>query len=390
MTSDAGSAARTPVQQLHALGHGVSQAPKEDSPGWHLAAAEEAMDEGRWDTARAAVQRARETIEAGTPEEVEAGFVALRLAVATVDLRSATAEVVALTERMDPRDAVWNRRVRRIVAAAPRVFAAPMRTGILELLPLLPGGDAAVPHVEVPVGGLPLLPGEDDWPEPPAEEPPPRDAAAAATLRPIPTESPFRPVVAVTEPVAETAAAPPAPAASGDADEVLVWDAEPDGSDQPAGFGGRVLIPGAGADLTDADALREQLVEAMLASVSEEEGQLLFDTASTFLNNREFGSAEIMFSAAMQVPPLRVPACEGVMQALIGAERFSEAVSTGTRALRIFAREGDALLGIVYCLGIAAQAQGDVSTARNCFARVAESGHAEHFPQLDGRRAALS
>lgn len=344
------------------------------------------MDEGRWDTARAAVQRARETIEAGTPEEVEAAFVALRLAVATVDLRSATAEGIALTERMDPRDPVWNRRVRRIVAAAPRVFAAPMRTGLLKLLPLLPGDDAAVPHVAVPAGGLPLLPGEDDWDEPPADEPR-RVAAATVPLPPIPTESPFRAAEPVVEPVAEPAA--PDPVVSAGADEVLVWDAGPGGSDEPAGFGGRVLVPGAGADLTDADALREHFVEAMLASVSEEEGQLLFDTASTFLNNREFGSAEIMFSAAMQVPAIRVPACEGVMQALIGAERFSEAVSTGTRALRIFGREGDALLGIVYCLGIAAQAQGDVATARSCYARVAESGHAEHFPELDARRAAL-
>ncbi|HEX8695971.1 MAG TPA: hypothetical protein VF746_26385 [Longimicrobium sp.] len=383
---------RTPAEQLRALGHGAGTAPREDSPRWHLGAAEDAMDEGRWDTARAALQRARESIAPGSPEVGEAAYVALRLAVATVDLRTATSEVLALADRMDAADPVWNRRVRRIVEAAPPVFAASMRAGLLDLLPPLP--DPAerrdpealeIPAFEVPPGGLPLLPDEDAWPV--ADETSAPAAAATGPLRdsaelpPVPTESPFAAARA-----ARQAAAPP----HDPKEDVVVLD--PDAfspSREPEPFSGRVFVPAAGEDLTDAGALRDRLVEEMLARIGEEEGQLLFATATTFLNNGEFETAEIMFSAAMQLPELRVPACEGVMQALVGAGRYAEAVATGARAARIFAREGEALFGIVYWHGVAAQAVGDAAVARSCFARIDATPHRGQFPDLADRMAAV-
>jgi hypothetical protein len=392
-TTQSDGAARTPAAQLRALGHGARRAPVEDSPRWHLSAAEDAMDERRWDMARAAVQRARESIVPGAPDEDEAAFVALRLAVATVDLRTATGEVMALAERMDPADPVWNRRVRQIVETAPPVFAAPMRAGLLDLLPELPehqavgpaAGEPEIPDVPLPPGGLPRLPDEDAWPgagaEAPAGTPGPR-LSRADELPPIPVESPFR-----------AGAGTPGPSSHTVADDedavVLEGDSLSWTSDEPTGFAGRVFVPPAAADLTDADALRERLVEEMLAKVGEAEGQLLFATATTFLNNGEFETAEIMFSAAMQIPELRLAACEGAMQALVGAGRYAEAMATGTRATRVFAREGEALLGIVYWHGVAAQAAGDAATARSCFTRVDATPHRVQFPDLADRMAAV-
>lgn len=393
-TTQSDGAARTPAEQLRALGHGARRAPVEDSPRWHLGAAEDAMDERRWDTARAAVQRARESIVPGTPDEDEAAFVALRLAVATVDLRTATGEVMALAERMDSADPVWNRRVRRIVETAPPVFAASMRAGLLDLLPELPEHEAAgpaageheIPDVPLPPGGLPRLPDEDAWPgagaEPPASTAAPR-LTRADELPPTPAESPFRAGEGAPDPRRHTAAAEDEDVVVLEGDS-LSWT-----SDEPTGFAGRVFVPPAGANLTDADALRERLVEEMLAKVGEAEGQLLFATATTFLNNGEFETAEIMFSAAMQIPELRLAACEGAMQALVGAGRYAEAMATGTRATRIFAREGEALLGIVYWHGVAAQAAGDAATARSCFARVDATPHRVQFPDLADRMAAV-
>lgn len=388
--SDGG--ARTPAEQLRALGHTARRAPVEDSPRWHLAAAEDAMDERRWDMARAAVQRARETIGPGTPEADEAAFVALRLAVATVDLRSATGEVMALAARMDPADPVWNRRVRRIVEAAPPVLAASMRAGLLDLLPVLPEDETAgaaaavepgIPHVPLPPGGLPQLPDDDAWQEAGAE---PEMSTAAPPLTgadgppAAPARSPFR-AGADTPDLRSRSVA--------DDEALVVLEGDPLPWTEPAGFTGRVFVPPAGADLTDADALRERLVEEMLAKVGEAEGQLLFATATTFLNNGEFETAEIMFSAAMQIPELRLAACEGAMQALVRGGRYAEAVATGTRATRIFAREGEALLGIVYWHGVAAQAGGNAATARNCFARIDATPHRAQFSDLAERMDAV-
>lgn len=374
-TSSTGGGVRTPAEQLQALGSGRLPAPVEDSPRWHLGAAEEAMDEGRWDMARAAVQRARESIVAGSPEEDEAAFVALRLAVGTVDLRSATAEVMALAGRMDPRDPVWSGRVRRVIDNAPRVFPLSMRAGLLGLLPPLPdlegrraaAADGAIADVPVPAAGLPLLPGEEDWlmdvPADPSAAPP---ALAAGGLGPVdevaeaPAQAAAEDVVAPREETAATGV-----------------------------FQGRVFVGGVGTDLTDADVLRDRLVEEMLARVTDEEGQVLFATATTLLSNREFESAERMFSAAMEIPEFRLPACEGVIQALVGAGRHAEAAATGATAVRIFARDADALLGIVYWHGVAAQALGDAETARNSFARVQATRHRGHFPDLAERLAAV-
>jgi hypothetical protein len=311
-----------------------------------------------------------------------------------------------------------------------------MRAGLLDLLPPVPGdaastaGSAGIvasptlpdlpdedewggaapgaPDAAADFGGgvvarpiLPELPGEDDWGEADAgvdadigdggEGEPAGTDRAQEELPPVPTVSPFERAKGTR--VANAAEEPlqlvDRGVEQGLDDVVVLLDLTLDGPAAPAGFSGRVTIAAEDADLTDADALRDRLVEEMLASVSDEEGQLLFETATTFLINRDFETAEVMFSAAMQLPELRVPACEGVMQSLVGAGRFVEAVATGARATRIFAREGDSLLGIVYLQGIAAQAVEDDALARSCFARVAASGHAAHFPDLQDRQAAV-
>jgi hypothetical protein len=425
MTMTGGDGGRSPDEQIRTL--------REDSPRWHLEAAEDEIDAGRLDVARAALARARETLSAGADTD-EAAFVAVRLAAASVDLKTATAEVVGLVERRDPADPVWNRRLRRIIEGAPRVFPRSMRAGLLDLLPPVPGdaastagsagivasptlpdlpdedewGDAApaAPAAAADSGDviarpiLPELPGEDDWGEVNAGvesdigdggvgEPAGADRASGEELPPLPTVSPFeraratRVAHAAEEPLVDRGVE------RGGDDVVVLLDLTLEGPPPPAGFSGRVTIAAEDADLTDADALRDRLVEEMLASVSDEEGQLLFETATTFLINYDFETAEVMFSAAMQLPELRVPACEGVMQSLVGAGRFVEAVATGARATRIFAREGDSLLGIVYLQGIAAQAVEDDALARSCFARVAASAHAAHFPDLHDRQAAV-
>jgi hypothetical protein len=383
------AAERSPAAQLRALGHQPPRAPVEDSPRWHLTAAEEAMDAGDWDVARGAIERARESIAPGSADADEACYAALRIALATVDLRLATAEVMALADRMDPLDPVWNRRVRRVVDAAPPVFSPSMRARLLELLPAMPqlaAPPATIPGEEpylgafvVPADGLPLLPDEEPWdPAEPAGGPALLQDPGAASLRPVPTESPFGAGRVRPEPQH-----PP--------DDVLVFDEDallPAAA--PAGFAGHVRIMGSESDLSDADLLRERLVEEMLASVTEEEGQLLFATASTFLNNGQFQSAEIMFSAAMQIPDLRLAACEGLMQALVAAGRHVEAVATAVRAERIFARDAEALLGIVYWHGVAAQTLGDTSVARTCFARVLAHPAQVHFPEVAARAEAVT
>lgn len=136
MTSNPEASARTAADQGSALG--AHYALTEDSPRWHLTFAVESMDVRRWGDARAALERARESIAANSPDAVEAAFVAVRLAMAEVNLQAATAEVLGLVERMDPLDPVWNRRVRKIISEAPAVAPTAMRTGLLDLLPPMP------------------------------------------------------------------------------------------------------------------------------------------------------------------------------------------------------------------------------------------------------------
>lgn len=374
MSTQSGKAVRTPREQLEALGHQPPHGWKDDSPRWHLRAAEDALDQGRLEIARAAVQRARESASPDSTDAEESAFVALRAAIASVDLRAATEEVQALRACHDDGDPVWNRRVRAIIAQAPAVFGASMRAGLLGLLPPVPEAVEAVseridsdpvPDVLLPVSGLPQLPEEDDF-----------DSAAAVN------DAPVAPMFSGIAPH------PPSPI---ELEQSVAWvdPGEPPHEDR-AQFTGRVRVGEGDADLTDAEALRERLVEEMLAGVSEEEGQLLIDVATTFLNNREFGSAELLFSAAMGIPTLRVPACEGLVQAQVGGGRHEDAAGTVARALRIYAREGDALLGIVYWGGIAALELGDHEMARRAFERISRSRHAADFPDLEERFAAVA
>ncbi len=374
MSIQPGRAARTPREQLEALGHQPPRGWKDDTPRWHLQSAEDALDHGRLEVARAAVRRARERALPGSADAEEAAFVALRAAVAALDLRGATDEVQALTGSNDPSDPLWNRRVRAIIAQAPAVFSASMRAGLLGLLPPVPELTGAVPEmtdsdsipeIRVPVSGLPELPEEDGLDSRAAN-----DAHAEPVLF---SEVPLQPGFPL------------------DPDQGMTWrDPGEPTPEASASFTGRVRVSEKDADLTNAEELRERLVEEMLAGVSEEEGQLMIDVATTFLNNREFGSAELLFSAAMGIPSLRVPACEGMVQAQVGGGRNADAVGTASRALRIYAREGDALLGIAYWGGVAALELGDHATARSAFERISGSRHAAEFPDLKERFAAVA
>jgi hypothetical protein len=390
MTSNPETDSNSPADRRSALG--AAYPLTDDSPRWHLTFAEESIDTHRWGDARAALARGRDNIAADSADADEAAFVAVRLAMAEVNLQAATAEVMALVERMDPLDPVWSRRVRRIISEAPSVAPQSMRTELLAYLPPVPaelgvpaprGQVEEIERIPVPVGGLPDLaddlwiPGDDDSAGATAPSEPPVTGPLA--IPPVPTKSPFLQV-----PMAEGG-----PAGRDDVEEVVVFDAGPEVG-EPLAFTGRILVGEEGGDLTDADALRERLVEQMLAKVTEEEGQLLFDTATTFLNNGEPATAELMFSAAMQIPRLRIPACEGMIQALVAAERYVEAAAHGVKAGRLFASQGDLLTGIVYWHGVAAQALGDTDTARTCFARVGDGPHAMHFPDLGSRLAALA
>ena len=349
---------RSAATQLRELGHAV---PGEDTPRWHLTTAEEAMDAGQWDTARVALQRARENIVPGAPDSIEARFVALRLAVSTVDLRAATEETMALVESMDEHDPVWNRRVREIIAAAPRVFTSSMRTGLTALLPPVPepGGGAAQP-----AAGSVVAPSEEEEPEL------------------------FRDVEVAVERAPEGA----------DEGEYEVWMEE--GADESEADGAHPGPHGTDTrwhvrvdptrDLEDADSLRDHLVERMLAEVTDDEFQLLFETATTFLANGQYDTAELMFSAAMQAPGLRVAACEGLVQALVLGGRHAEAITNAARATRVFARERAQLAGIFYWQGVAAQESGDAEMARDCFDRVLASPAAAVYPELRSRLESVS
>jgi hypothetical protein len=352
----ASNTGRSAAAQLRELGHGI---PGEDSPRWHLVAAEEAMDEGGWDAARVALQRARENLAPEAPDGVEARFVAIRLAVATVDLRAATEETMALVESMDEKDATWNRRVRAIIAAAPRVFTSSMRAGITSLLPSLPAEGHAQAAAVAPTG-------DED-----AEEP---------DLFPGGGD------------VGPTSAAPAAPECA----DYEVWvddgDGTPNSAEPAAPADGALAVRGRwhvridpAVDAENADELRDHLVERMLAEVSDEEFQVLFDTATTFLANGQYETAELMFSAAMQAPELRVAACEGLVQALVLGGRHSDAIANAQRATRVFARERDHLAGVLYWQGVAAQETGDTGMARECFDRVLAAAPGV-FPDLSARR----
>lgn len=319
------------------------------------------MDEGRWDAARVALQRARENMVEGAPDAIEARYVALRLAVSTVDLRTATEETMGLVESMDEHDPVWNRRVRDIIAAAPKVFTSSMRSGLATLLP---------PLREVDGGAQPGA----GWPggRPEEEEPEPElfsalDVAAEAVAEEGAGEAEYE--VWLDEPGVESAAAP-----------------DPEEPDPRW----HVRVDPGTHDLEDADSLRDHLVERMLAEVTDDEFRLLFETATTFLANEQYDTAELMFSAAMQAPGLRVPACEGLVQALVLGGRHAEAITNAVRATRVFAREGAQLAGIYYWQGVAAQQSGDMEMARGCFDRVLViPAAAAVYPDLRSRRESL-
>lgn len=354
---------RSAAAQLRELGHAV---PGEDAPRWHLAAAEEAMDEGRWDAARVALQRARENLVPGDLDSVEARFVALRLAVSTVDLRAATDETMGLVESMDEEDPVWNRRVRDIIGAAPRVFSSSMRAGLTSLLPpVRPVEDVGIAAGEpargdFDEGGEPELFAVEVAVDPRAQDPP---------------ETEYEVWVDDGESAAE------APEASATDEEAGARSA----GTEPW----HVRVDPAG-DLEDADSLRDHLVERMLAEVTDDEFLLLFETATTFLANGQYDTAELMFSAAMQAPGLRVAACEGLVQALVLGGRHSEAIANAVRATRVFAREGEHLAGVLYWQGVAAQESGDVEMARGCFDRVLATSATSVYPDLRSRRESVA
>lgn len=353
---------RSAAAQLRDLGHAV---PGEDAPRWHLAAAEEAMDEGRWDAARVALQRARENLVPGGLDSVEARFVALRLAVSTVDLRTATDETMGLVESMDEDDPVWNRRVRDIIGAAPRVFSSSMRAGLTSLLP-------PVQRVE-DVGIAASEPGRDDFDDGGEPELFALDEAVDPRVDDG-AETQYEVWVDDGESAAEAADAAGTEADTEAASTGARWHVRVD----PA------------ADLEDADSLRDRLVERMLAEVTDDEFLLLFETATTFLANGQFDTAELMFSAAMQAPGLRVAACEGLVQALVLGGRHSEAITNAVRATRVFAREGEHLAGVLYWQGVAAQESGDLAMARGCFDRVLATSAASVYPDLRSRRESVA
>ena len=350
----------------------------DDSPRWHLHAADEAIEDGRLDVAREALARARANAAADPGVVVEARFVALRLALASVELRKATDELLGLVAENDAGDPVWNRRVRRMIESAPAAVPDSVRGGLLDLLPALPGAPVALP-----ASGLPALP--DDPRESSATDRAERDESSAAVdHRPVPASDPF---VAVPDADSARDALEEAEV------EVVMLDLDSD-SPVPAGasFDGRLTVSGRdGDELTDAERLRDRLVDEMLATIPEEEARLLFESATTFLNNGDPATAAVIFSSVMRVPEFRVAACEGFMQALVQDGRCDEAAVTASRAERVYATEGAAILGIVYWHGVAAQHQGDKATALLCFSRVLSDPTARScFVDLDGRIAAVS
>lgn len=367
---------RTPADRVKALRGPGRPGPTEDAPAWHLQAAEEAMDACRWDNARAALERARENLPADAPEAEEACFVGLRLAVGTVDPGSMIAEIAALAARRGPNDDVWVRRVRTMLDQATHLPAS-MRHRLPAILAKVVGAPRPQPDesVDVTATALPPLPGDDEpWPVGETA----KGVAETTWPPPMPTVDPFL-----------TARPNRSPPPSDEPDEVavLAFDDSPQ-QEAPPPFSGRVVVEET-IDLTDTDQLRERMVEEMLAGVTDDEAHQLFATAATFLNNGAPDSAERLFSATMRAPDLRVAACEGRMQALVQGGRCADAVTTGLRATRIFVREGDAVLGIVYWLGVAAQSEDNPEVASACFRRVATSGHAARFPDLPDRIASL-
>jgi hypothetical protein len=438
--------ARTPADQLRALGHRGLAAPTEDTPRWHLAAAEEASAAGRWDEAREALDRARANLNGDLRDTSEAAFVGLRLSVARLDILAATAELTNLMNLHDHGDPVWNRRARSVIAGAPKLAGTDL---LLQLLPTLaaePERGGAERALAAPTE-IPVLPGEAEWLEEVADqghgEPPVADAdalgnevpddllgptetaaeipvpARAAPLPPVPAVNPFTAAAERARgPIADVAFGEPdvgeratqregrGPHSSGgdgggrqsphsedrgradaslEAPEILLLDHLDAAAEAPV-FTGRLLVAGTDVDLSDADGLRDRLVEAMLAgAVTDQEGDELFHTASTFLNNFDYATAEALFSAAMQVPHLRVAGCEGLVQCLVKLGRMSDAVTTAALAVRIFSDDAQALLGILYWQGVAAEAQGDRLTARKCFERIVLSRQVEHFPDVSAR-----
>lgn len=466
---------RTPAGVLRALGHRRAAAPTEDTPRWHLVAAEEASAAGRWDEAREALDRARANLNGDPLDTSEAAFVGLRMCVARLDILAATAELTDLVSLHDPADPVWNRRARGIIGEAPKAAGADL---LLKLLPALPDETERGADVKRilpgPTETMPVLPGEAEWleearsgvsprrlsggqdtddplgaessgdhqPEGPrrgipdfqarqpqtppdrdekvsTEDPPPPPLTAnASPLPPIPVQNPFTAaerardaarnaagedrVGADSAPEPEVGDTPQQvmsrgwtdpqqpqdhelPAASDESVELFVLGDVETGAEPPA-FTGRLFVAGTDVDLSDADGLRDRLVAAMLeGAVTDREGDELFHTASTFLNNFDYATAEALFSAAMQVPHLRVAGCEGLMQCLVKLGRLADAVTTAGLAVRLFSEDGPAVLGIVYWQGVAAEAQGDRVAARKCFERIVLSRQLEHFPDVAAR-----
>jgi hypothetical protein len=294
------------------------------------------MERGDREVAHAALERARETIAPGTPDEEEAAYVALGFAVADLDGDAVVRESAALASLRPAGDAFASARVRRILDGAPPGLPDEARARLLALAdggcPVEATGRAsgaqhATADAPVPVAPGPSFTAPADawalrWEE--EGEPPPDECAPGWTAA---------------------------------ADEV---DAETPrtGSESRPGEPPRPAAPADESGLLDPDLLRDFLLEQLLDRDPERDPELLFAVASTFLRNRQPAAAELLFSAAMQSAEMALAACEGLTETLVRAGRMGEAEATATRAIRLFAREGDRLLGLLHWRRVAARAQG--------------------------------
>lgn len=283
---------RTPADQLRALGYETPRGPVDDTPRWHLEAAGEALEDGRLEDAEEALARGREGLRAGSPDEDEAAYLALGVALLRADVGGAEAEIRWLAGREGDGSA----RARGLLGAASAALSGEARA---RLLALLPGGDHVashgwdvremeIPDVPLPPSGLPMLPDEEEM-EFPAEQ---RDGRGTPLLD------------------APAEAQPPAPPVAADG---------PDG-------------------------LRERLVEQLLAGP--ESPEVLFAVAMTLLRCGHLADAEVLFAAAAEAPELRLAAWEGLMEILVRSGRSGEAVSTALRLTRVHRGAGEALAGI--------------------------------------------
>lgn len=143
-------------------------------------------------------------------------------------------------------------------------------------------------------------------------------------------------------------------------------------SDAPPPAAVRIVVPGEGVedrpvDFTD---MLDRFKAGVAASVDESDHAAHYDLGIAYREMGLLDEAIAEFQKALRASPQRTPVLEALGACFLDKGQPSIAATLLRRALDEPGATDDALLGVLYLLADAAQAQGDIATALQCFERI--------------------